>query len=352
MACIAKLLEQLLLTRLAPFLMPHLGAEQLGGVYGADAAAMFLWEVIQMRMAGRCPDSTPSTTWVAFVDIRSFFDRVWRAGLLWLLWHADVRGPIYALLASYLEVTFAAVLIQGRLSTPWPSSMGIIQGSVLSMLLATLHLAGLHLAIRAANAGVRWYSVTKVAQLTHSRWYVDDGALLAESAHGLQRMIDSACAWARLWRVEFRIGLDKTAVMCTRGLAHCKRSPVYMSMADGSRVALPVVNVYKYLGPPLRYDLRPADLVKELLCIGHAGVKSVLSYVNRHDASVSSAAWMWGTFVDSALKARAAFVPMTTEAMAPLRRAQLAWGRAILGWMKLHQPTRSWAASGGSPGRS
>ena len=105
-----------------------------------------------------------------------------------------------------------------------------------------------------------------------------------------------------------------------------------MSMADGSRVALPVVNVYKYLGPPLRYDLRPADLVKELLCTGHAGVKSVLSYVNRHDASVSSAAWMWGTFVDSALKARAAFVPMTTEAMAPLCRAQLAWGRAILGW--------------------
>ena len=48
------------------------------------------------------------------------------------------------------------------------------------------------------------------------------GALLAESNAALQRMVDAAVTWCRKWRLELRIGADKSAVMCTKGMAAVK----------------------------------------------------------------------------------------------------------------------------------
>ncbi len=177
--------------------------------------------------------------------------------------------------------------VQGCTRDYWPIATRLIQGSVLSILLASLYLAGLQDAIRRANGGVRWYTHDGQVRTTHSRWYADDGALLAESCTALQRMINATTAWARLWRVAFREDADKTAVMCTRGSAVAARNAVYMSMPDGSRPALPVVGSYRYLGPPLRCDLAASDLVKELLHTGRVGAHTVTRFATRHGLAVT-----------------------------------------------------------------
>ena len=69
---------------------------------GADAAALYVWELLTLRAAGRCPDAVngKARTWLAFLDLESFFDRVCWKGLLYMLWHAGVRGKAFLLLRS------------------------------------------------------------------------------------------------------------------------------------------------------------------------------------------------------------------------------------------------------------
>ena len=96
-----------------------------------------------LRERGRCPDARHgrADTWLAFLDIESFFDRVWRHGLLYKFWEAGIRGKAFLLFRSYLELTIVAVIIEGCVSDPWESTLGLLQGSVLSMLLSALYLS-------------------------------------------------------------------------------------------------------------------------------------------------------------------------------------------------------------------
>ena len=93
MSTVVKLLEQILLPRLTTLLANHLSPDQAGGWLGADAAALYMWELLMLCEGGRCPDARDgkASIWLAFLDIESFFDRVWRHGLLYNLRTAGVR---------------------------------------------------------------------------------------------------------------------------------------------------------------------------------------------------------------------------------------------------------------------
>ena len=94
---IAKLLKQILLPRLTEVLSHALSPDQTGGWLGADAAALYVWELLMLRAAGQCQDAVngKATTWLAFLDLESFFDRVSRNGLLYKFWNAGVRGKAF-----------------------------------------------------------------------------------------------------------------------------------------------------------------------------------------------------------------------------------------------------------------
>ena len=129
-------------------------------------------------------------TWLAFLDLESFFDRVWRKGLLYMLWHAGVRGKALLLLRSYLEVTILYVIINGHISESWESTLGVLQGFVLSMILSALYLCSLQLLLDQAKHGARWIAAHGTIRQTNSRFYVDDGLLPAETRSALQLMLD------------------------------------------------------------------------------------------------------------------------------------------------------------------
>lgn len=105
----------------------------------------------------------------------------------------------------------------GRLDSQWGAAractLGVVQGSVLSPLLATRFLVGLQDVVACAYGGVRWLDVGASMQRTHSLWCVGDGALLAESARALQRILDAARRCAHQCRVELRLGVHKSAVL-------------------------------------------------------------------------------------------------------------------------------------------
>ena len=49
---VAKLLEQILLPRLTAILSNFLSPDQAGGWLGADAAALYVWELLMLRAGG------------------------------------------------------------------------------------------------------------------------------------------------------------------------------------------------------------------------------------------------------------------------------------------------------------
>ena len=73
---VAKLLEQILLPRLTILFEDHVSPDHVGGRLGADVAALYVWELLMMRHKSHCPDAHKGTanTWLAFLDIESFFD--------------------------------------------------------------------------------------------------------------------------------------------------------------------------------------------------------------------------------------------------------------------------------------
>ena len=155
LSTVAKLLEQILLPRLTELLLKFLSPDQAGGWLGADAAALYVWELLMLRAGGRCPDAVygKATTWLAFLDIESFFARVWRKGLLYQLWNAGVRGKAFLLFRSYLELIIVAIIVERRISNSWESTLGLLQGSILSMLLCALYLSSLQFLLEQKGLG-------------------------------------------------------------------------------------------------------------------------------------------------------------------------------------------------------
>ena len=77
------------------------------------------------------------------LDISSFYDNAWKPGLLHQLWNAGIQGGAFLIFCSYFEATRMSIVVEGVASDEWTSNLGILEGSVLAILLAALYLTGL-----------------------------------------------------------------------------------------------------------------------------------------------------------------------------------------------------------------
>ena len=75
---------------------------------------------------------------------------------------------------------------------------------------------------------------------------MDDGLLPAETRSALQKMLDIVSGWTRKWRIRLRLGIDKTAFMCTGGNDPERNGHVYISTLEGERLKLQAISCYVY----------------------------------------------------------------------------------------------------------
>ena len=203
-------------------------------------------------------------------------------GTLYQLWNSGVRGKAFLLFRSYFELTTISIIIDGRVSDSWESTLGLLQGSVLSMLLSALYLSSLQLLLELAGLGARWKTVDGNIRRTNSRFYVDDGLIPAETRNALQQSLDIVSTWARKWRARLRIGPDKTAFMCTGGNDPERQGHVYITMPDGTRAQLQAVSCYVYLGLPIQSNLNITQLLSALRTIGSQRTWALIQLAAKH----------------------------------------------------------------------
>ncbi|HEX2614968.1 MAG TPA: reverse transcriptase family protein, partial [Nitrososphaera sp.] len=207
-SCVSKLFESVLLARLSLWCdnLQVLCEEQCGFRVGRSTLEQIfsLHEIIGMRREQKLK------TWLAFLDCRRAYDRVWRDGLRYRLWQSGVQGHMFHFLSSMISSSTRRVVLAGQQSDEFETLIGLAQGTVLSPLLYAIFIDGLAQKLKAEGFGVDVFG-RKVALLL----YADDLVILAKDDPQLRRMLAVISEYATKWQFRFNTKPGKSNAVVT-----------------------------------------------------------------------------------------------------------------------------------------
>ena len=178
-----------------------------------------------------------SYLFVCFVDFRAAFDTVWRKALLYKLLKMGVAGNFLNVIDSMYSNVFYCVKINGYVSQPIPSSIGVKQGCVLSPLLFNLFLSDL------PNLFANECHPVEIGDLKlNCLMFADDLVLMSQSAIGLQNCLTNLQMYCDKWGLA--VNTDKTKVIIFNRGGH-KISKFVFRIND---IEIDIVQNYCYLG--------------------------------------------------------------------------------------------------------
>ena len=130
--------------------------------------------------------------YMAFIDFSQAFERVWREGLLWRLWEAGVRGKVWRIVRDMLTGTKQYVLTNYGDTDDWDTTVGIVQGSVLSAFLFIIFITPMSEEL--AHLSARINNMRVPPQL-----FADDGTLYAIGACAMAALALGCMEWSAKW---------------------------------------------------------------------------------------------------------------------------------------------------------
>ena len=205
-SCIAKFFLTILQRRLCTFaennnLIPN---NQIGYKKGSRTAdhILTLKNIIDKYLL----KAQRQYLYACFVDFKSAFDSVWREGLFYKLLQNGVGGNFLSVLQSMYTNVKYSVKIDGWVSEPICSSVGVKPGCVLSPLLFNLYVADMPLIFDNTCDPVNVNMLN-----TNCLLFADDLVLLSESTTGLQSCLNRLQKYCETWGLT--INLSKTKVI-------------------------------------------------------------------------------------------------------------------------------------------
>jgi len=150
-------------------------------------------------------------TYCAFIDVRKAYDTVWRDGLWQSLWELDIRGKMYRMLSSMFGSMERRVMLNGKLSAPFPVQLGVAQGAVTSPFLYACFINNLLAELDSSGLGVTVAEV-HIACLA----YADDIVLVAPSPQKLRALLKLLDEYAKKWRFCFNVAKSNVMVFGTK----------------------------------------------------------------------------------------------------------------------------------------
>ena len=195
------------------------------------------------------------TTYLLFLDVEKAYDSVWRAGLLWHVWHAGVRGRMFRVLAQMCDSPTSCVLHNGHYSTPFHPGMGWEQGDTLATTMFNIHVNAVLSAVWAQQPGVPLGPGPSAEGLV-ALMFADDLVGMADSPERMQALINAVQRELTRWRIKASVSTSdasKTAVMVVKPRRSVVAGDVQWNWGSGG-VHLPVVRSYRYLGVVLSDD--------------------------------------------------------------------------------------------------
>ncbi len=175
--------------------------------------------------------------YIAYIDFKKAFDRVWRTGLLLKIMSLGVGGNFYNVIKSMYTDNLTAVKTNGMQTRYFGCHLGVRQGDSLSPTLFNIYVNDLeHIFNSPASEPARYGNIT-VGFLM----YADDLVIMSESAMGLQNSLAKLNEYCRKWKL--KVNANKSKIM----IAAKKKCSVNDVFKIDNEV-LELVNNYKYLG--------------------------------------------------------------------------------------------------------
>jgi hypothetical protein len=209
-------------------------------------------------------------TFLAFVDVKKAYDTVNRDLLSLVLFELDTPGQIWRLVREWYLGDLSCVMMGGKKSDEFPTTLGVKQGDVISPLLFSCYIDGVVDRFDSSRHGVDLRDGQRRLCIL---LYADDMVLMAESSEMLQEMLDVLSEFMDERRLRVSTGPDqlKSAIMITR--VKGDDSPVVQQGFSDLQFLLagepiPLVRHYRYLGVMLqdngRWDRQYSQLRSSL----------------------------------------------------------------------------------------
>ena len=133
------------------------------------------------------------------LDIKKAYDSVWRDAILFKLHnHFSVPIPILALIQNMLSNTYSAVCNNHYIYNPFNTTLGVVQGSVISPLLYAVFVNDLITELDDSNQGIHIGKFHIPCLL-----YCDDIILTSNNLSQLKKLLQICENHSKLWNYQF-----------------------------------------------------------------------------------------------------------------------------------------------------
>ena len=240
-----KLFSVLLLSRLSTFVPLHDHQYAFRRSRGTLNALFNLTSAVRSRTEAGLP------TFACFFDARKAYDTVDHTALLSRLVDKGVTGKMWRMLAQLYAQARSAVRVDGCVSDEYHVSRGVAQGCPLSPFLYAIYIDSLldHIHVTCAAHGVHLQADALLRALV-GQSYADDLAVLAETSHGLQCIIDAVRSHSERWG--WTLNVKKTVILVF-GPPASRAAAASCAFYWGTD-ALPRCSSVRYLGLHLHED--------------------------------------------------------------------------------------------------
>jgi hypothetical protein len=317
LATVGKLFCRCIHNRLAAAVELHEGQAGFRAGRACVDHTYTLSDTILQRKAAR------ELTYVFYLDVRKAFDSTWHDGLWHKLLDKGVGGRLWRTMRNMYGKMRSRVLVNGVRTDSFPVLRGTAQGCTLSPFLFDIFMDGLLEAVEGAGLGVQ-LGGARIGGLL----FADDFAGLESSPERLQLLIDTVHAYLHRWGLRANVAKSAVVVYGQRGAA------AVATAAGGwtwGGEAVPIRDVYKYLGVLLHSDCTWRHQVDAVIAAGRARVAKYGRYLGERALPRDVRLLMYKTFVRPVLECGSEVWTATASQSKALEGIQLQAVRAVLG---------------------
>ena len=226
-----------------------------------------------------------------FVDYKKAFDSVDRKHLWCKLSKFGICGKLLNVVKSMYANVKSCVTIQGLKSEYFRSSLGLMQGEVLSPILFSLYVNDFEIEfIKNGCTSIELQNLHLFILM-----YADDMVLFSESVDGLQNMLDVLYDYTKQWNLE--VNIQKTKIVIFRNGGQIRQNENWLY--DGCQIE--VLNQFTYLGIVLNYNGKFLATQKQLAAQGRKALFALRANITDMSLNHCTMFSLFDTYVSSIL---------------------------------------------------